>query len=441
MELQRGIGNQSVSRVLQRRAATNDPPRAQLGTDSSGGLAGAAIPPRISLRRATAIQPKLTINAPGDSFEREAERVSERIVGMPEPPARATPVAAAAQGVPHGAIGERAHVQMKPDAPSVAGLPQTPSIVHEVLRSPGRPLDAETRAFMEPRFGRDFGGVRVHADSRAVDSARAIGARAYTAGHDIVFGAGQYQPGTLQGNRLVAHELAHVQQQMAGSVTKDLVQRQPDKDDWSLIETVGDPRFTYWAKHHAKSPKTAGEFAALLDQYKQVEETKEALQEYDDALLKSDKAELERRRKAALAAEERGEEAKIESTRAQRARDADQRWRQLYTGMSKAWMDRRQKHETFESGEQAKYDVAHSAPLQKEIARQRWNSPEQRWVYIFQYYREYAVSKNISLDEDYLAFAAAQQEQIYVETSTREGEEAALATYRKGADERRNEAL
>src|ERR1041385_5790965 len=71
------------------------------------------------------------------------------------------------------------------------GSAKAPPIVHEVLRSPGQPLDASTRAFMEPRFGRDFGDVRVHTDGKAAESARAVNARAYTVGNNVVFGAGQ----------------------------------------------------------------------------------------------------------------------------------------------------------------------------------------------------------------------------------------------------------
>jgi hypothetical protein len=88
-----------------------------------------------------------------------------------------------------------------------------PLIVHEALRSPGQPLDATTRAVLEPRFGHDFSQVRVHADERAADSARVLGALAYTVGRDVVFGAQQYVPGTSEGQELIVHELAHVVQQ------------------------------------------------------------------------------------------------------------------------------------------------------------------------------------------------------------------------------------
>lgn len=100
-----------------------------------------------------------------------------------------------------------------------------PSIVHEALNSPGQPLDAETRAYMEPRFGYDFSRVRVHTDTRAEESARSVNAQAYTVGSDIVFGAGAYSPSTHEGRQLVAHEMAHVVQQQAASQTNGSVQR------------------------------------------------------------------------------------------------------------------------------------------------------------------------------------------------------------------------
>lgn len=92
-----------------------------------------------------------------------------------------------------------------------------PPVVHDVLNSTGEPLNESTRAFMEPRFGHDFSGVRVHTDARAAESAGAVNAHAYTVGEDVVFAPGQYQPSTERGNALIAHELSHVLQQEGAS--------------------------------------------------------------------------------------------------------------------------------------------------------------------------------------------------------------------------------
>lgn len=81
------------------------------------------------------------------------------------------------------------------------------------MRGGGSPLSHSARNFFEPRFGADFSSVRVHTDSRAAEISRAINARAFTVGHDIAFGAGEYAPYIEQGKSLLAHELAHVIQQ------------------------------------------------------------------------------------------------------------------------------------------------------------------------------------------------------------------------------------
>jgi len=110
-------------------------------------------------------------------------------------------------------------------APNGAELTAAPQVVHDVLRSPGRQLDPTLRASMEPSFGKDFSHVRLHDDSRAAESARAVNALAYAVGRSIVFGAGQFSPHTTAGRRLLAHELTHVVQQnaAAGIHTNDLV--------------------------------------------------------------------------------------------------------------------------------------------------------------------------------------------------------------------------
>ncbi len=94
-----------------------------------------------------------------------------------------------------------------------------PPIVNEVLRSPGQPLDKAARNFMEPRFGTDFGHVRVHTDHHAARSARAVSALAYTVGPHLVFGEGQYKPHGTDGRQLLAHELAHVVQNRNSGVS------------------------------------------------------------------------------------------------------------------------------------------------------------------------------------------------------------------------------
>jgi hypothetical protein len=175
--------------------------------------------------------------------------------------------------------------KLQRSAANSAALTEVPSIVHDVLRSPGQPLDRSTRAFFEPRFARNFssvplshpsaqisassltigspssafeqeadrmadsimrresgkeksaantgtssfdlGGVRVHTDSHAAESARAVNAQAYTVGNNIVFGAGQFAPHTTSGQHLIAHELTHVAQQNGSSIQRKLSVEDP----------------------------------------------------------------------------------------------------------------------------------------------------------------------------------------------------------------------
>ncbi len=107
-------------------------------------------------------------------------------------------------------------MQMKP-AVSEPGRPdEQATLIHAGPRSPGQPLDQATQDRLAPRFGHDFSAVRVHVGAQAAHSARAVAARAYTIGQDIVFGQGAFAPGTAEGARLLAHELTHVVQQRRG---------------------------------------------------------------------------------------------------------------------------------------------------------------------------------------------------------------------------------
>jgi hypothetical protein len=174
--------------------------------------------------RVEALQTKLTISQPGDPAEQEADRVAEQVMRMTEP--EASPY------ISQGSTGTAIHraCDCKPTCEctnddktvsrkaAAAELDREQAdgrqtLIDEALRSPGQPLDPATRAFLEPRFGRDFAHVRVHADSTASHSAGAVNALAYTLGSDIVFRSGSYAPATTEGQRLLAHELTHVVQQ------------------------------------------------------------------------------------------------------------------------------------------------------------------------------------------------------------------------------------
>jgi hypothetical protein len=140
----------------------------------------------------------LSAAAPDDHSEKEADAVAEQVTRTAEP-------------VP----SSRAFAQ------STTGLPAAAGGVGSVLPSAGQPLAPESRAFFESRIGYDFSGVRVHTGATAEQSARELGALAYTLGQDVVFGAGQFAPGTDEGRRLLAHELTHVIQQQGVPLEND----------------------------------------------------------------------------------------------------------------------------------------------------------------------------------------------------------------------------
>lgn len=210
-------------------------------------------------------QPKLTINQPGDAYEQEADAMADRV--MRQPASRdASPVtffkpAPVLRVQAKCAECEKEELQRKEevadiDAPAaespVAALPvqrkcahceeeekkeqrkengiSTPTVtpnVEQVLQRQGEQMDGPTRSFMENGFGRNFSNVQIHNDAQAHQSSADVNALAYTHKNHVVFGAGQYQPGTNNGNRLLAHELTHVVQQNGDGAA---LQREPSKD-------------------------------------------------------------------------------------------------------------------------------------------------------------------------------------------------------------------
>lgn len=156
------------------------------------------------------IQPKLTINTPGDEYEQEADRMAADVMRMSKRTVHP------ASGEYHlRPTGQHVHshlIRQRPERKELV-VAAVPPIVNEVLSSTGQPLDTVTREFMEPRFGHDFSRVRVHTGARSAEAASAINARAFTVSHRIVFGAGEYAPQDPKYNDLLAHELAHVIQQ------------------------------------------------------------------------------------------------------------------------------------------------------------------------------------------------------------------------------------
>ena len=160
------------------------------------------------------LQRKPAVNQVGDVYEQEANRVAQEVISSPAPPA-----------VQCSVIGKNGPATTSPG-------------IHDVLGSTGQPLDPAARAFFEPRFGRSFSDVRVHSGEQAAEAARSVDALAFTVGRDVVFGAGQYAPGSTDGKRLLAHELTHVMQQQESGAS--LQRKASYKTTSPKMEPAGD---------------------------------------------------------------------------------------------------------------------------------------------------------------------------------------------------------
>lgn len=178
----------------------------------------------LPLRRPTAggappalLQRKLAIGQIDDPAEREADAVADRVMraGGPVPP-----ISPAQQQLSRKCSTceqEEAGKLLQPKAaPAATRQGTAPPVASDVVQTSGRALDAQSRAFFEPRFGIDFGRVRIHHDGAAASAAAAVSARAYTVGDHIVFARGQFAPAMDSGKALLAHELTHVLQQRSG---------------------------------------------------------------------------------------------------------------------------------------------------------------------------------------------------------------------------------
>jgi hypothetical protein len=148
--------------------------------------------------RYTTLQRKLSIGATNDPLEAEADRVADQLMS-------------GHSGTGMEAIAPR--IQRFTGHPAGQTVAVAPASVGRALASPGSPLERGLKQDMEQRFGHDFSRVRVHSGTSAENSARDVEAHAYTVKSDIVFGRGRFAPETVEGRRLLAHELTHVVQQ------------------------------------------------------------------------------------------------------------------------------------------------------------------------------------------------------------------------------------
>lgn len=226
----------SAAHALQRQPATRGKDTVRKATQSSsvaplagssgvGACACGGGCPRCG--KSTSLQTKLQVSQPDDTFEREADRVADHVLRMPQPGSSSTVTK----------TNTAPRVSRVASSSSASSQHATPA-VHDTLRDSGKPLDAATRGFFEPRFGRDFSDVRIHTNTKATESAQSVSARAYTVGNNIAFNDGEYSPQSTAGQRLLAHELTHVVQQSQGG---QALQRSAYFDESPLDEESSEP--------------------------------------------------------------------------------------------------------------------------------------------------------------------------------------------------------
>ena len=168
------------------------------------------------LIKSGALHAKLTIGQPDDIYEQEADRVADQVMRMLEPTAAAQPEVDEDKPKPDiqtkhisGEITPLVYQQ------PVIGDAEDNEVASDLTSSlgAGETLDTASRTYFEPRFGHDFGNVRIHHGPQADRAAASVQARAFTLGRNVVFAAEEHDPGSEGGKRLLAHELTHVVQQ------------------------------------------------------------------------------------------------------------------------------------------------------------------------------------------------------------------------------------
>jgi Domain of unknown function (DUF4157) len=173
------------------------------------------------------LQAKLTIGQPEDRYEQEADRVASQVVKQIHAPAQS----ALGQSVQRH--GDPEDLQAKPNISSlqrspslavgeaIAGGEASPDLASTLNRAgSGQPLDPALQQSMGQAMGADFSRVRVHTDERADQLNRSLQAKAFTTGQDVFFRQGTYEPSSLGGQKLIAHELTHVVQQREGAASQ-----------------------------------------------------------------------------------------------------------------------------------------------------------------------------------------------------------------------------
>jgi hypothetical protein len=161
------------------------------------------------------VQAKLTVNAPGDVYEQEADRIADAVTNATITTVKRQEEEEEVQMQPVEEEEEQVQAKLADNQPLVVSGNLEKQI--NAARGNGQPLSEEARAPMEKAIGADLSGVRVHTDANADALSQSLQARAFTTGRDIFFENGEYNPESAKGQELLAHELTHTVQQGASN--------------------------------------------------------------------------------------------------------------------------------------------------------------------------------------------------------------------------------
>lgn len=173
------------------------------------------------------VQPKLSVNTPGDKYEREADAVANKVVQNSGNNINAQ--ASRSQGI-----------NTSSTASGPVGVFVSPELSDKIssTQGAGKMMDKETGNFMSQQLGADLSDVKIHTGDDAVKMNNSLSAKAFTAGRDIYFNSGQYNPFSTEGKRLLAHELVHTQQQSGNTAAP--IMRTPSDDAKALGKKLHD---------------------------------------------------------------------------------------------------------------------------------------------------------------------------------------------------------
>ena len=190
------------------------------------------------------VQTKLTVGEPGDKYEQEADATAAKVVKQINSPGFSESVQTKVEPVAKPTVMRHG---------GVSGGGVDPGVEQSIqgARGSGQGLSETIKEPMERAFGADFSGVRVHTNGNANQLNRSLHSRAFATGQDIFFKQGEYNPGSGEGQELIAHELTHVVQQNGEQIQRDVIETKTDYKKYNELKIMSLSALDSYAKAQA----------------------------------------------------------------------------------------------------------------------------------------------------------------------------------------------